>query len=166
MQILNEMGTLKDGRTVLLIKDAYNPNFVIVRGYNRETGTWDSGTYCDGNLVALAKEILDAELPIGYDRMKSIAESALNTAIESDEEGFSDYIFNQCGLDDSDKSFLDGVANTSCGITEAYDIEPYVVRNKDGSFKETGKFMILYQGDELIFETFNEAKEFLSEQCR
>ena len=83
MKVLAEIGTLNDGRTVLMIQDAYNPNYVVVSNYDREAQSWDSGTYFDGNLTSLAEYITDVNKKIGYSRMEQIAKDYISQDIEA-----------------------------------------------------------------------------------
>ena len=100
MQILGEIGTLKDGRTILMVKDAYNPNYVIARNYDREMGCWDSATYCDGSLVSLAKNILESELTVGYDRLKDMFQNYVNNDVDAADPEYVRNMLEQVGVDD------------------------------------------------------------------
>lgn len=86
MKILANLGKLANGRTALVIEDAYKPNFVIADGYDPSTKSWNgAGRYFDGNLTEFAKAITDANLAIGYDRMKQIAHDYITNDYEATE---------------------------------------------------------------------------------
>ncbi len=101
MKILANLGKLKDGRTALVIEDAYKPNFVIVSGFDPATGTWSSGgKYFDGNLTAFCKEITDVNCVIGYERMKQIAQTYIsNDAEAADSSYVYDVLTGTVGMD-------------------------------------------------------------------
>ena len=82
MKILTNLGNLKDGRTALVIKDAYNPNYAIVRyaivrGYNPDKAEWDSATYFGGNLMSFIDEVLEIEKGISFSSLKSMFEQEI-----------------------------------------------------------------------------------------
>lgn len=55
---------LKDGRTAVVLKDAYDPDFAIVSGYNPdapEGQQWDGGIYFYGNKALFFNAVLDIE---------------------------------------------------------------------------------------------------------
>lgn len=55
---------LKDGRTAVVLKDAYDPDFAIVSGYDpkaAEGQKWSGGSYFDGDAKAFSNAVLDIE---------------------------------------------------------------------------------------------------------
>lgn len=62
---------LKDGRTALAIKDAYNPNYAIVSNFDNSKpmgDKWSSAEYFDGNFEAFMEAYQTIEQGIGYNR--------------------------------------------------------------------------------------------------
>ncbi len=94
MEILANLGKLSDGRTALIIKDAYNPNFVLAHNYDpdgEENRKWTSARYFDGILTDFCREILLTEVgtssissSFSFDRLFDDAEITL--------EDFTGYI--------------------------------------------------------------------------
>ncbi len=63
MEILANLGELKDGRTALIVRDAYPVDPVLATGYNATTQDWAAAKYFDGNLVSFCRAILQIECP-------------------------------------------------------------------------------------------------------
>ena len=83
MKILANLGKLKDGRTALVIENAYHPDYVIVSGFDEKTGTWDSGKYFDGNLTSFSREITNVNMTLGYDRLMGAFQSYVDNDYEA-----------------------------------------------------------------------------------
>ena len=105
MEILANLGTLKDGRTALVVNDAYHPDYVIVSGYDPETKTWSGGQYFDGDLTAFSKAITDINLEIGYDRMKEIVVEYVSNDLESADQAYVSDVLQSIMNEDEIKDF-------------------------------------------------------------
>ena len=107
MKILANLGKLKDGRTALVIEDAYSPDYAIVANFDEGTQSWSSALYFDGNLTEFAKAITDANLVIGYDRMKQIAEEYISNDAEAAESSYVyDILTGTIGMDQAEMEEL------------------------------------------------------------
>ena len=85
MKILANMGRLKDGRTALVIQDAYNPNYILARGYDPEKEAWDSAVYFDGNLESFIDKVLETQKGISFSSLKSMFEQELEDVDDIEE---------------------------------------------------------------------------------
>ncbi len=71
MQILANLGKLADGRTALVIKDAYDPNYAIVSNFDDSMPMgekWDGAIYFDGNFEKFSKAVLEANTNERYNK--------------------------------------------------------------------------------------------------
>ena len=80
MNILANIGKLRDGRNIIVIEKANRLEYVVASGYDPDAKPgeqWSSGTYLY-SLTDLACYITKVNLTIGYDRMGEIAENAVS----------------------------------------------------------------------------------------
>lgn len=112
MKILANLGTLKNGQTVLVIEKAARIEYVLATGFNADTNEWGSGTYLY-NMDDLARAILYAERPIGYDRMSEIASKAIDGLREDDEDEAQEYCREEIEMDEEELEYF--------GLTESED---------------------------------------------
>lgn len=80
MKVIADLGKLRDGRNVLVLKKANRIEYVVARNYNpdaREGQQWDSGLYIY-NLTSLASTISNINHTVGVSRMDEIATRALD----------------------------------------------------------------------------------------
>lgn len=105
MEILANLGNLKDGHAVLVTEKAGHIEFVLATNFDNEKQTWDSGTYLY-DMESLAKAILYIEMPIGWDRMSEIASKAIDGLREDDEEEAVEYLINEVELDHDELEYF------------------------------------------------------------
>lgn len=101
MEILANLGKLKDGHTILVLYKAKRIEFVLATGFDEKTNTWGSGTYLY-TIEDLARAILNANRTIGYDRMCEIASKAIDGLKEDDEAEALEYCKNEIDMDEDE----------------------------------------------------------------
>ncbi len=77
MEILAKAKPLRDGRTPLVIRDAYNPNFAVVSNYDAETGSWSAGKYFDGELASFADYVLGVQRGLSWTELADMLRAEL-----------------------------------------------------------------------------------------
>ena len=105
MKILANLGKLNDGHTVLVTQKADRIEYVLATGFDEATQSWGSGTYLY-DIEDLARAVLYANKPIGYDRMTEIASKAIDGLREDDEESAQEYCREEIEMDDTELEFF------------------------------------------------------------
>ena len=112
MNIIANLGKLKSGQDIILLQKADHYEFVLATNYDKETQSWGSGTYIY-DIEDLARAILYANMPIGYDRMCEIASKAIDGLRENDEDAAQEYCREEIDMDYDERKFF--------GLTESED---------------------------------------------
>ena len=104
MEILANLGKLKDGSTALVLKDAYNPNYAIVRNYDESAPLgqkWSSGTYFDGNLLSFINAVQKIEVGMSLDDARDYFREYISDDYDNyDENEITDKLSGIMGKDE------------------------------------------------------------------
>lgn len=108
MRVIADLGKLRDGRNVLVLKKANKIEYVVARNYNpdaREGEQWDNGLYFN-DLTNLSDAISYINHVVGWDRMEEIATSALNYIDSIDQ--LEDFLYDSSlDLNNKEKEYFE-----------------------------------------------------------